>query len=65
MLRNRESGQETRIYNQFYSSYYSLQNIEFADGTAWGLEDLKDMTYMVRGTEGDDSLGGFGSTYGY
>ena len=65
LLKNESSGDTVTIRNYFSSQYYAIENIEFADGTIWHLDEIKEHTKYINGTENKDSLGGYSSAYGY
>ncbi|AZN36126.1 calcium-binding protein [Iodobacter ciconiae] len=46
------------LNNDGYSEF-AVDVLEFADGTIWGVEDIK--SKLLEGTEGDDSLNGYKS----
>ncbi|TBU81016.1 calcium-binding protein, partial [Pseudomonas dryadis] len=48
----------SNYFNADGTSAYRLEEIRFADGTTWSIEQVKVMT-MQRGTEGNDSLTGY------
>jgi len=45
------------ISDYFYHDYYKAERIEFADGTIWDVEQIKEI--ITKGTEADDQLIGF------
>lgn len=56
------TGEVITVQSYFSSDGYSayrLEAIEFADGTSWGIEDVK--ARYLAGTDGADSLTGFSS----
>ena len=62
VLRAAGSSAEMRLYwwfNEGFGHEYQVQRVEFADGTAWTIDTLKEM--VTRGTEGPDNLIGFGT----
>jgi Ca2+-binding RTX toxin-like protein len=53
---------ELRLYWWFAEGFgyeYQVQRVEFADGSVWTIDTLKDM--VTRGTEGPDNIIGFGT----
>ncbi|WP_276206582.1 calcium-binding protein, partial [Halomonas campaniensis] len=48
-----------RYFSSDGQSYYALDNIRFADGTSWSVEEVK--TKMLVGTPSDDHLRGYTS----
>lgn len=62
VLRASGASAEMRLYwwfNEGFGHEYQVQRVEFADGTAWTIDTLKEM--VTRGTEGPDTLIGFGT----
>ncbi|SEM88245.1 calcium-binding protein [Nitrosomonas marina] len=54
------TGEVVSIFNYFYGDLagtYVLENIEFSDGTSWGISTVRSM--VIESTTGDDNLTGF------
>ncbi|MBP3339273.1 MAG: hypothetical protein J6L69_07705 [Lachnospiraceae bacterium] len=63
------TGDKINVTNAYYYSdgTYMLDNIEFADGTKWGLEDIKAKTRIdgLNGADSGDNISGYEESYGY
>nr|WP_321484463.1 calcium-binding protein [uncultured Cohaesibacter sp.] len=56
----KSSGEAITIYEQFYStsSFYGIEQIEFADGTIWDRATIRDEAFTIRGDdEANDLIG--------
>ncbi len=64
-LRNKETGDEIRIYEAYYffDIYRFLEKVEFADGTIWGIEELRERASIRYGGAGNDILYGISESY--
>ncbi|KJZ37687.1 calcium-binding protein, partial [Pseudomonas fluorescens] len=63
ILALRGGADRVKVVNYFYHdglSAYHLEGVRFADGTIWGLEQIKVM--VVTSTAGDDEIHGYGSS---
>lgn len=47
-----------RIQQWFYGDVRKIENIEFDDGTIWGIEELESMVIIAEATEEDDIIAG-------
>ncbi len=67
LLQNIKNGENITIRNAYgYTDGRGyLENIEFADGTVWTKEDMQEKVSEITGTEGNDGLRGYASSYGY
>ena len=53
-------------YRDYYGTgRYFVESVEFADGTVWNTEEIANRANKLFGTEGDDTLVGFGEAVGY
>ena len=62
VMRVNGSPGELRLYwwfNEGFGYEYQVQRFEFADGTTWTVDTIKEM--VTRGTEGPDTVLGFGT----
>jgi Ca2+-binding RTX toxin-like protein len=62
VLRIAGTAAELRLYWWFFEGFgyeYQVQRVEFAHGSVWTIDTLKDM--VTRGTEGPDNIIGFGT----
>jgi VCBS repeat-containing protein len=58
VLTIRDTGETLTVRNHFNESKrFAVEEIAFADGTVWGLEEIK--SQVLRGGDGDDALRGF------
>ena len=55
-LTNLESGDQIKVKDFFYDGYYFVEGVEFADGTKWDFETLKDKGRYYYGTDGNDTI---------
>ncbi|MCM1500844.1 MAG: hypothetical protein NC124_20490, partial [Clostridium sp.] len=55
-LTNKKSGDRIGIRDFFDSTVRQVEEVTFADGTIWGIEDLKDKARYYRGTDGNDQI---------
>ena len=59
------TGHVITLDEQFYSEeYWGIERLEFSDGTAWNREQMKSSAW-IRGTSGNDTLGGAGGNDTY
>ncbi|MFD0675146.1 calcium-binding protein [Cohnella sp. GCM10027633] len=54
-----ESDLKVTVQNFFANAKYQIEQVEFADGTIWGVSDLNARASQMRGTEMADTLRGF------
>ncbi|MCM1327774.1 MAG: DUF2974 domain-containing protein, partial [Lachnoclostridium sp.] len=54
--------QDALAYND---GWQFVGRIEFADGTVWEPDDIREMLRVFRGTEGDDALSGYNGGYNH
>ena len=53
-------------YRDYYGTgRYFVESIEFSDGTVWETEDIANKANQILGTDGNDTLEGFGEAVGY
>ncbi|MCM1159578.1 MAG: hypothetical protein NC300_12950, partial [Bacteroidales bacterium] len=64
-LTNRKTGDCITVNNYFRYENAQIESIEFADGTVWDREWIKDKSRYYYGTTGEDSLSAYGNNYGY
>jgi Ca2+-binding RTX toxin-like protein len=58
VLTIRDTGETLTVKKQFNeSNRFAVEEIAFADGTVWGLEEIK--SQVLQGGDGDDALRGF------
>ncbi len=55
-LTNLESGDRITVKNFFSNADYIVEEVAFADGTVWSLEEIYDKARYYYGTEGNDSI---------
>ena len=55
-LTNMESGDRIRVQNFFSYGDNIVEEVAFADGTIWGLEEIYDRARYYYGTEGNDNI---------
>ena len=53
------SGDSVTVKDHFKSTFSSIEYVEFDDGTTWDLDKLTDLSRVIRGTDGNDTLNGF------
>jgi Ca2+-binding RTX toxin-like protein len=60
-VKTNATGQEVKVQDQFRSTYYGIEKIEFTDGSSWDLATINANTW-TQGTAGNDTMnGGSGS----
>ena len=69
-IKNVSTGDVIKVYDAYYygnNKYGMIENIEFADGTLWGIEEIIEQIRQtgLNGTDGNDSISGVTATYGY
>ncbi len=63
-LTNQESRDKVTIKDFFWNTDYQIEKVEFADGSTWSLEDLKDKARYYYGGEGNDNISAANSNTG-
>ena len=63
-LTNQESGDKVTIRDFFWNTDYQVEKVEFADGSTWSLEDLKDKARCYYGGEENDNISAVNSNTG-
>lgn len=64
ILTDRVTGQTIKILNAYSMQRNYLENIEFADGTVWKMEDVREMLTVIHGSEESEKISGYDSAYG-
>ena len=59
VIRFTEGRDRITIIDGLRGSNYGVETLQFADGTEWGLADLRDATIAYATTDGDDVVRGF------
>ena len=62
-LTNKTSGDRVKVENFFYDSRYFVETVEYADGTKWDLDEIKDRARYYYGTDGEDVISASDSYY--
>ena len=67
IIRNKTNSDQVTIKGALENGngYNYLQNIEFADGTVWNRETIREQLRHINGTKGDDILTGQENGYNY
>lgn len=63
-LTNKVSGDCVTVKNYFTDACVGVERIEFADGTVWNTEDVRDKARCYYGTEADDNIHASNDTCG-
>ena len=61
-LTNIKSGDRIMVEEFFYNAGRQIEKVEFADGSSWDIEVLKDKARYYYGGSGDDRLTGYNSS---
>lgn len=64
ILTDKVTGQTIMISNAYSAQRNYLENIEFADGTVWKMEDVREMLTVIYGSDASESISGYNSAYG-
>ena len=62
-LTNKESGDRITVQNFFNDTRYFVEEVRFADGSIWSINDIKEKANYYYGTEGDDTISAYNSYY--
>ena len=65
VLTDKATGQAITVLHAYNGQSRYVERIEFADGTGWGLDELKQALSLVQGTDSSDILYSFYSSYGF
>ncbi|MDR6609090.1 calcium-binding protein, partial [Pseudomonas synxantha] len=57
LIKNRSNADQVKVSNFFYDQIFEIQEIRFADGTVWGLEQIK--SQVMVSTDGADEIHGY------
>lgn len=62
-LTNKSTGDKIQLTSFFVNSNYHVENVEFADGTIWNVEQLLDKARYYYGTESDEKINAYDRSY--